>query len=273
MEETPTPVPLIFSENHIEADGFRIKYLEVGQGHPVVILEGRTWGIATLHEALAHKYRVMRLELPGCGTSPHNTRSSSVKDLAATTVQAAAQIVPEPYTLIGTSFAANVALWHTVLAPERVEALVLISPTALLPLGHLPADNPAEQAKRLLVHPEHWADLPHVAPDIVAKEQELIRRLGGDVHDAEVARRLSEIPCATLVVFGAQDRLVAAEAASIYRRDIPNSNISLVYDAGHLIVAERPEALISTVLDYVERRETFIVSRQSQVINPEMSIL
>ena len=37
---------------------------------------------------------------------------------------------------------------------------------------------------------------------------------------------------------------------------------------GHLIVADRPEALINTVVDYVERRETFVVSRQSGVINP-----
>jgi hypothetical protein len=41
-----------------------------------------------------------------------------------------------------------------------------------------------------------------------------------------------------------------------------------VYDAGHLIVAERPEALINVVSDFVERRETFVVSRQSGVINP-----
>ena len=42
----------------------------------------------------------------------------------------------------------------------------------------------------------------------------------------------------------------------------------MVYDAGHVIVAERPEALINAVSDYVERRETFIVGRQSSIFNP-----
>ena len=62
--------------------------------------------------------------------------------------------------------------------------------------------------------------------------------------------------------------MVATEAASIYRREIPNSNLSIVYDAGHLIEAERPDALVNVVVDYVERRETFVVSRESRVVNP-----
>jgi 4,5:9,10-diseco-3-hydroxy-5,9,17-trioxoandrosta-1(10),2-diene-4-oate hydrolase len=261
-------VTLTFREGHIEADGFPIKYLEAGQGSTVVILEAITWGISRLRDALAQKYRVVALELPGFGSSAANTRSSSVSDLAGTTVQAAAKLVPEKYTLMGTSFAANVALWHTLLAPDQVEALVLVSPTALLPLGNPAVSDPGEQAKLLLAHPENSSGLPHVAPDIAAKERELIQRLGGDTHDAEVESRLGEIQCPTLVVFGSQDRLMAGEAGSIYRRDIPNCNVSIVYDAGHLIVAERPEALISTVADFVERRETFIVSRRSWIINP-----
>lgn len=95
-----------------------------------------------------------------------------------------------------------------------------------------------------------------------------MRRLGGGTHDAEMEARLSQIQCPALVMFGSQDQLVATEAASIYRREIPNSNVSIVYDAGHLIGAERPEALVNAVVDYVERRETFIVSRESRIINP-----
>ena len=49
---------------------------------------------------------------------------------------------------------------------------------------------------------------------------------------------------------------------------LSNSNVSIVYDAGHLIALERPAALINVVCDYIERRETFIVGRQNQVINP-----
>jgi pimeloyl-ACP methyl ester carboxylesterase len=91
---------------------------------------------------------------------------------------------------------------------------------------------------------------------------------GGGVHDAELETRLAEVPCATLAVFGQNDMMVAAEAPRIYREKIPNCNISFVYDAGHAILVDRPEALISAVSDFIERRETFIVGRDSGLINP-----
>jgi hypothetical protein len=47
-----------------------------------------------------------------------------------------------------------------------------------------------------------------------------------------------------------------------------NSNLSFVYDTGHVITAERPEAPINAVSDYVERRETLVVGRGSSIINP-----
>ncbi len=94
-------------EDYVEVDGFRIRSWEVGPPRPsgaVVMLEGMTWGLSTLRDALAQKYRVIALELPGFGESPANTRSQSVQELADTVAQAAAQVVSEPYTLIGTSF-------------------------------------------------------------------------------------------------------------------------------------------------------------------------
>jgi len=260
-----------YKEDHVEVDGFRIRYWESGPLQPagtVVMLEGMTWGLSTLRDALRQKYRVIALELPGFGASPANTKSQSVQELANTVAQASAQVVTETYTLIGTSFGANVALWQTLQSPGTVEALVLIAPTALLPTAGPTASTPEETARRLFAHPETARSVASVDPAIVAKEQALVQRLTGGRHDAEVERRLGEIPCATLVLFGSEDKMVAPEAARLYRAQIPNSNIAFVYDAGHLIEAERPEALVNAVSDYVALRETFIVGRQTGIINP-----
>lgn len=258
-------------EEHIEVDGFRIRYWAGGTSQAVgtvVMLEAMTWGLSTLHQALAQTYRVITLELPGFGASPVNTRSQSVQDLANTAAQATARVVPDNYTLIGTSFAANVALWQTLQAPDRVEALVLIAPTALLPVTDLLAGTSEDMAKRLFAHPDKARGFALPDPTSLAREQALVQRLTGGRHDAEAEHRLGEIPCATLILFGSEDTLVAPEAARLYRAGIPNSNIAFVYDAGHLIEAERPEALVNAVSDYVELRETFIVGRQTGMINP-----
>jgi hypothetical protein len=49
---------------------------------------------------------------------------------------------------------------------------------------------------------------------------------------------------------------------------MPNCHYVLVYDAGHAIAAERPEALTTTITDFLDLRETFIVSRRDSRINP-----
>src|SRR5262245_38108221 len=121
-------------EDHVEVDGFHIRYWESSPPRPVgvvVMLEGMSWGLAKLRDALGQKYRVIVLELPGFGASPANTRSQSVQELASTVAQASAQVVPEKYTLIGPSFGAHVALWQTLQSPDKVEAHAMMTPPIL----------------------------------------------------------------------------------------------------------------------------------------------
>jgi aromatic-L-amino-acid decarboxylase len=271
MTQAGPRLTAVGKEDHVGVAGFRIRSWEAGPLQPagtVVMLQGMTWGLSTLRDALAQKYRVIALELPGFGASPANIRFQSMQELAHTMAQAAAQVVSDAYALIGTSFGAHVALWQTLQAPAAVEVLVLIAPTALLPMAGALAGTPEATAMRLLAHPEKARGLAAIDPTIVAKEQALVQRLTGGRHDAEAEHRLGEISCATLALFGTEDQMVAPEAARIYRARIPNSHIAFVYDAGHLIEAERPEALVNAVSDYVELRETFIVGRQSGLINP-----
>ena len=260
-----------FQEGYVEADGFRVRYMEGGQPRPagaVVMVDGMTLGLTALRDALAHQYRVVDIELPGLGQSPVNTMSRTVQDLANTLAQAVAKVVSGKYTLIGTSFGANVALWHTLQEQDSVESLILISPTTILPTGGPMAGSAEEMAERMLAHPENTQRLLAMDPAVFAKEVALIQRLKGTAHDQAAESKLGEIRCATLVVFGLDDQLVAPEAARVYKEKIPNSNHSIVYDAGHAIAAERPEALINAVADYVEHRETFIVGRQTGIVNP-----
>lgn len=260
--------PAQFKEGHLEVDGFQIRYWEAGDGDSIIMLGAMPWGLTHLHHTLATAGRVIAFEIPGLGQSPVNDRSTSLKELADTMARATAMVEPSGHTLIGDSFGANAALWQTFQGPENVEALILISPTAILPSRPPMTATPEELAALLFAHPEEAPDLPKLDPAVYAKERELARRLNADSHDADAESLLSGIQCPTLVVFGLEDKMAAKEAARVYRGSIPNSNVSIVYDAGHAIVAERPEALAGTVADFVERRETFIIGRRSGMVNP-----
>ena len=175
---------MAFQEKQVEADGFSIRYWEAGQGRPVVMLDRTGYRGTLLHDALAGEYQVISLEIPGAGDSPANSDSRTVGDLAATVAKAVAAITTERYTLIGTSFGAHVALWQAIQAPDQVEALILVVPTAIHP-QEIPAGASASDAHRLMfAHPENAEKHAPLSPEIFAKESDLVRRLTSGVHDA-----------------------------------------------------------------------------------------
>jgi pimeloyl-ACP methyl ester carboxylesterase len=87
------------------------------------------------------------------------------------------------------------------------------------------------------------------------------------VNSAAKDLPLEEIKAPTLVLFGARDELVAPESGRIYARRIPNCFYTLVYDAGHDIDIDRPQALHGLVRDFLEHREKFVFPHESSVLS------
>jgi pimeloyl-ACP methyl ester carboxylesterase len=259
-----------FKEGHVEADGFRIRYVAAGQGNPVVMLHGAGGlRLSKVHDALAKKYRVIAFEMPGFGQSSANSKSQSVKDLAWTMAQAAAKLGLDRYALVGTSFGGEVALWQALQSPPQVDLLVLIAPTAVVSEGYtMPSVAPDLIGKLMFAHPENAPAWPPVDPANVAKEMALLQRIKATSRDAELEGRLGEVQTQTLVVFGTADKVVSPAMGRTYRERMPNCHYVLVYDAGHAVAEERPEALTNIITDFLDLRETFIVSRRDSRINP-----
>jgi pimeloyl-ACP methyl ester carboxylesterase len=109
---------------------------------------------------------------------------------------------------------------------------------------------------------------PQPDPGIRQKHVRLVTRLAGPPRDADLEARLRELETPTLVLFGTLDALIPPEMGHLYKELIPNSHLVFVYDAGHIISAERPEAFTEVVADFLDRREAFVISRTETVIHP-----
>jgi pimeloyl-ACP methyl ester carboxylesterase len=206
-----------FKEAFVEVDGFRIRYVEGGSGHPIVYLHGGGGlGLSPAHELLAQNFRVLAFEIP------ENRRSASSEDLARSMNAAVTALGIETYSLIATSFGSKVALWMAILQPESVEAIVLSAP---------------------------------VLPD----------------REKSFEKRAAELSHPVLVLFGTLDTAAPPEGARLYRELLHNCHITLVYDAGQAIDADRPEAFASLVGDFLARKEQFVVRETSALIHPESS--
>lgn len=257
-----------FKEAHVEADGLRIRYLEAGQGAPVVQFHGAGGlALSRAHDLLAEQYRVIAFETPGFGQSPVNEKSRSMKDLAQTMGRAIANLGIERYHLVGTSFGGKLAAWLAVQEPERIETLVLLAPAAILP-DDWRMPPPERMAQALFAHPERMPPAPPPDMAVVSKQNAFIDRINGLVRDRELEDLLPGLDVPTLVLFGTKDGVISPELGRVYREKMSNCHFVLVYDAGHALAADRPEALTSVMVDFLERKETFVVSRANTMINP-----
>ena len=242
-QEASDDAPLGFRETHVEADGFRIHVREKGSGEPLVFFHGSGGlRLTPAHARLAERRRVIALEAPGFGRSPVNDRTRDLPELARTLVAAAGAHGLERFDLMGQSFGGKLALWATILSPDAVRALVLVAPSAIRPPDWAPAIGPGEMER---------------------KQDALAARLFGPPVDEALEARMSEVGCPVLALFGTRDELIPTALARRYRQLMSKANVVFVYDAGHRILEDRPEAAAALIEDFLAEPGGFLVNRTS----------
>ena len=258
-----------FAEHRVDTDGFSIRYMEAGTGPPLVWLHHAGGPrLSGAHHLLANTFRVIAFEVPGYGAGSPNERSTSMAELGATMMGAAKALGLERFNLWGTSFGGALAFWTACASPDSIEALVLESPGLLPPPdGFPPISTPEELHRYMFAHPERHPMAPPLDPELRDQRRALLGRLepfGGE----EAERRMAELDVPTLVIFGTRDRLTPPELGRVYRERMPRCQFVLLYDVGHDAAAERPEAFVSLVGDFLVRREAFIVADRSSLLHP-----
>ena len=255
---------MAFREDFVEADGFRIRYMEAGDGPALIHLHGAGGlRLSRAHDLLAQRHRVIAFEMPGFGNSPENTRSATSPEMAATMAAAVSALGIQTCNLWGTSLGAKVSLWLAIQAPRLVSALVLMAPAAIRPEDAKgpPSGSPEQMARLLYAHPDRMPPLTPPDPAEAAQTRRLVMRLAGPNRDADLEARMRALETPTLVVFGTHDRVIPPELGRRYKELLPNSHLAFVYDTAHRLDAERPEAFVEIAGDFLERHEAFVIRR------------
>lgn len=259
-----------FSENTVEADGFRIRYREFGSGEPLVCLHGGGGlRLSGTHELLAERHRVIAFEVPGFGKSAENTRTATMYQLADTMNAAIAALKLDRYSLLGISFGGKLALAMAIAKPDPVASIVLLGPAAIRIEGKSPPPtqvSPAEALKLLYAHPERIGPQEPMTPEVAAKNRKISERLVGPPRDAEFEKRLVGLQMPVLALFGTLDRVIPTECGRLYKEILPNCHIIMVYDAAHAVDADRPEAVASVIDDFLTRQDKFLVKNTSGLL-------
>ncbi|MDQ3067814.1 MAG: alpha/beta fold hydrolase [Actinomycetota bacterium] len=255
-----------------------VEYHVGGSGEPLLLLHGLAgstdnW-VELVPDLVAH-YRVIAVDLPGHARSAPLGRGATMEDFAAS---AAAVLDAEGVSravVAGHSFGGLVGLRLARTRPELVRALLLISPagiatttraaqavvltTATIRPGRAASrfrHRCAERAwyRRALFRPWFVADA-----DVLSASATHGLLSAQALHaDTKVASRamlsddprahLAEISCPTLVLWGAQDRQLPLEDAFEYARRL-DAKLRLVADCGHLVIVERPAAVLDALAE------------------------
>jgi pimeloyl-ACP methyl ester carboxylesterase len=176
---------------------------------------------------------------------------------------------PERFALLGTSMGGYVALEVMRQAPQRVAALALVSTSAR-------ADSPEQLSARRrqsqLVEEGRFDGLVDAAfRGVVAERNEsdpellrvwrgmaatvgpqgFLRQQAAVMARADSRDLLAGVACPTVVIHGAEDRLIPVTAGAELAAGIPGASLHLIEEAGHFLLLERPDAAAAAVDEFL----------------------
>ena len=245
-----------FEQLSVSVLGRSIRYLQAGAGQPLVMVHGGGGldrELCAVHVALAQTYRVLALEMPGWGKST-GQGIASLADLADVVAGFGTALELPEFALMGTSVGGAVALRTAIKYPDKVRALVLEAPAAFREGVPGPGGLPVMVSEA--------APVPRLDPARVA----FLNQIMGPDTDPQLIADMQDCMVPTLVMLGTADRLFGPRFVSDYKR-LPVATVALVYNAGHDIKGDRPEAFLSIVGDFLARGPAFVVCQTSTLIN------
>lgn len=253
-----------------------VNVIDFGEGPPLVFVHGLAGSWQNWLEqlpAFAAEHRVIALDLPGFGYSPMPRETISISGYARLLDGLLDALEIAAAAVIGNSMGGFTAAELAIAFPQRVERMVLVSPAGISTYAHPGATRAlpvlrvlealiAAQTAWIAANADTLARRPRLRdltlnvvaahpsrlPAPLAAEQ--LRGTGkpGFMQALEAnlnydfRERLPEIACPTLVVWGAQDRLISVRDAAVYAELIPGSRKVLFEDTGHTAMLERPTA-------------------------------
>lgn len=253
-----------------------LRYHVGGAGEPLLLIHGlggSTGNWVELLPDLVERYRVVSVDLPGHAGSGRLARGATTGDFAA----AAASVLDaeglEGALVAGHSFGGLVALRLARTRPELVRGLLLVAPAGIVTLtpgarhvvlasttirpGRFAAPfrhRYAERAwyRRTLFQRFFVADAAALSPRAVhgllaAQTAHTDTRTAGWALLADDPRAdLAEVACPALVLWGARDPQLPLDDAFEYARRL-GAGLRLVADCGHLVIVERPGAVLDAL--------------------------
>lgn len=257
----------------VEVDGFRMPYLVGGDGPPLVLLHGfgadrSNWVRIAPH--LTPHFRIVAPDLPGFGDSTRKPQGDYTYPAQVRRLETFLDRLDlDTVHLGGNSMGGQIAGRFAVRHPDRVRSLWLLAPGGVVSADTSELQRLAARGENPLFveSPEDFDRLmdfvfveePYVPGPIKdhlarramenrAFNERISRQIEADTRPLEEDLKGVSIP--TLILWGKQDRLLHVSGARILGSVMPESEVVVLEETGHVPMVERPRRSAKAYLGF-----------------------
>jgi pimeloyl-ACP methyl ester carboxylesterase len=288
----------------ISIHGKRMKYRIAGEGPVVLLIHGMAGSATTwkhVMPALSERFTVLAPDLLGHGKSDKAKGDYSLGAMASALRDLLVALGYKRATVVGQSYGGGIAMQFAYQYPERCERLVLVDSgglglevSPLLRILTLPGSEavllvacaPAvrhvvetlgrialrKKIQTAPVIPELWRSYSSLGN--IEARLAFLRTLRAviDPHGQAVSAKdklhlAAGLP--TLIIWGAEDRIIPVEHAYTARAAIPGSRLEIIEGAGHYPHCEAPERFVDTLTEFIEStRPARIKVSRKRILRP-----
>jgi len=237
-------------EKLISEDKF--KYIEIGEGTPIIILHGLMGGLSNFHGVTDHfppkGYKVLIPELPIYEMPMLKT---NVKQFAKYVQKFVVFKGLKDVILLGNSLGGHIGLLHTKMYPKMVKALVITGSSGLYESA-MGAGYPKRGDYEFI---KKKAEDVFYDPAVATKE--IVDEVFATVNDRvklvktlaiaksairhNMAQDLPEMKTPTCIIWGENDSVTPPDVADLFHELLPDSDLFWIKKCGHAPMMEHPQ--------------------------------
>lgn len=262
-----TGIPTEKTERTVNVRGLETHLFEAGAASapPLLYLHGTSLGNLWLeyHQRLAERFHLFAPDIPGFGLTERPDWMRDMSDYLLYLRDLLDALGLERPAIVGHSLGGWMAVELAVWFPERVGKLVLSNAAGLRikgsPKAHLFAMNPQELFLTVFEDPAAGAPLipAEMSHDYIIdqfRQRATLASLAWNPdYDPKLERRLERVQSPTLVLWGANDRLIPAVYGERFHELIAGSRLVTLQGTGHMPMFEQPakwsQAITAFLLD------------------------
>lgn len=264
----------------LELDGMNVHYRINGDGaETIVLLHGTAASLHTWEgwtRELEKKYRVVSFDLPAFGiTGPEPNGNYTRERYLKFIDDVLNKLGVDSCYMAGNSFGGYLTWSYAVHYPKRVKKIAILNSSGY-PRGDQPTPISFKMQKmewlkpiltnitpRSLVRKSVnvvYYDDSKVSDELVTRYMELLLREGNRAGlmgktlqiTYDYTEEIKQVQCPTLIMWGDDDQLVNVDAAPRFHEDIPNSELLIYENMGHVPMEEVPEKSVADFIAFLE---------------------